>query len=199
MGLNSFNYIILYTLCCMVKIYLKNKVPAHLEINLEELKIYLQKEVEMKHIVSPDHGTYVIENDSIFFIEPLLSEEYQIKKYGLYKKDFQELIIDNNDYKRFRTRSQLPVNYTLQKMQQFTYKFTKKSMIELVICGTCEKLPDMCSFLSVDKDKSKEKATNKIKGSFTITDFYFQCSKENFDLENPFFQEEFNEFLSLLN
>jgi len=178
----------------MVKIYLKNKLPVH----LEELKIYLQKEVDMKHIVSPDHGTYVIENDSIFFIEPLLSEEYQVKKYA-YKKDFQELIIDNNEYKRFRTRSQLPVNYMLQKVQQLTYKFTKKSMIELVICGTCEKLPDMCSFLSVDKDKNKETNTKKNKGSFTITDFYFQCSEENFDLENPFFQEEFNEFLSLLN
>ena len=89
--------------------------------------------------------------------------------------------------------SQLPVEYIYNKRVCLEYK---RPLITLIIYGVYE---------NVKKEEQPflKKSIQDYKGISEIVfcpiDFYFECDNKNFNLENLFFQQEFNMFLSMLN
>ena len=109
-------------------------------------------------------------------------------------KNEYELLLDLNDEITTKVQSQIPCQYISNKKTIMNYKLSKKSLFTLVIKGKYEKNINTNTFLKKDK-----KFATQFGRTFVVTDFYFECSETDFQLENPFFVDEFNMFLSLLN
>ena len=86
--------------------------------------------------------------------------------------------------------SQLPVNYVLKRLTILEYQTSKKAKLKLVV--ECLNEPVMIgSYFSPDKHMSEE---------LVPIDFYFVYDDVvKLDLNDCFFQEEINMFLSYLN
>ena len=175
-----------------MKIHIKNMDLDNLSNNLFNLEKYLVKENEIIEL-SSDMGIFIIQNTHCFLLQN--SEKEQQKninhKYG---KNEYELLLDFNDEITTKVQSQIPCQYILNKKTIMNYKLSKKSPFTLVIKGKYEKNTNTNTFLKKDKKFATQFGT-----TFVVTDFYFECSETDFQFENPFFVDEFNMFLSLLN
>ena len=171
----------------MVKIYLQDIDLTKIKNKVEDLKKYLTKEEEEIHLFSKEYGHYKIAKE-IVLLEPSYHESYQ-------ELDYQghSLLIDKNIEEKIHVVSQLPVEYIYNKRICREYK---RPLITLIIYGVYE---------NVKKEEQPflKKSIQDYKGISEIVfcpiDFYFECDNKNFNLENLFFQQEFNMFLSMLN
>jgi hypothetical protein len=98
-----------------------------------------------------------------------------IKNYNNY-----DLLVDRTNNTKIPLKSQFPVNYIHTKFLQLFFKIHNKSKLSLVI-----------NYL--------EEPDNNFEIIRIPVDFYFNYDSEILDLKDPFFQEEFNMFLSALN
>lgn len=160
----------------MVKIYIQNKTIQSLQNKLKKLDKYLTKKTQIQNIYSKDLGIYKIDNGIIYFLEPSFEEKYEMKEYT-YNNIVNKLIVYYTNENKIPIVSQLPVEYIIHNITELHYKMTDKADIELTICGGYH--------------------TNLL-DLFIPTDFYFTCKDSNFNLDNPFFMEEFNLFLAML-
>ena len=162
--------------------------------SLHKLQSYLYKKSEHIILTTDTKEEYKISQNNIYYKENTLRPNRQIYNYKHDKmKNAYEFIIDFNDVIYIPVFSQLPVQHSLSNITHLQYKMSKKSPISFIIEGSYCK----------DKDKDKE-FCDKIQisntaANFIPTNIYFQCSKNDFHLETPFFREELNVFLSLLN
>ena len=160
----------------MVKIYIKNKTMQSLQSKLKKLDKYLTKKTQIQNIYSKDLGIYKIDNGIIYFLEPSFEEKYELTEYT-YNNIANKLIIYYTNENKIPVVSQLPVEYIIHNITELHYKITDKTDIELIVClGYDTNLLDL----------------------FIPTDFYFTCADNTFNLDNHFFQEDFNLFLDML-
>jgi uncharacterized protein YkuJ len=89
------------------------------------------------------------------------------------------LLVDQTEYNLVPIVSQLPTEYILTKYHILKIKETKKSQLALVV----ERLEEIDNF-----EKWKEPVN-----------FYFEYNGTKLDLSDPFFQDNLNVFLSVLN
>jgi hypothetical protein len=168
-----------------MKIYITDILPSSLKNKLTNLEEYLATTLTRHELVSEDYGIHIIENDSIYRIEPNFKPDIQLCKNFLNN----ELLIDNTDYKMIPVVSQLPVNYILTKMTIYEYQIVKKSKLKLIVECLNEPIAN-CSFFS----QNKHLGTNIIPFNF-----YFVYNEPKLDISDRFVKDEFNVFLSHLN
>ena len=156
----------------MIKIYLLNTTSTTVEnkLQLQELRQYLVNKSEKTTCYSQENGIFIEEKGVISYIEPNFDEKYEEVKYLS-----NTLIVQYSSPTKITVLSQLPLNYILHKCTIFEYKLHVKSMLKLII------------------------VTININDNYKVLDFYFECSKNDFNIENLFFQEEINRFLSVVN
>ena len=155
----------------MIKIYIENIPLSKIQNNVKELQSFLHKEYKQTTFYSQENGTFIQEKGEIYYLEPSYEEKYEILNYLSHK-----LIIDSTDIIKLKVVSQLPIDYIMYAKIVREYKLHEKSMNTLVVSG----------FLNESND-------------FLPIDFYFECKKGDFNIENIFFQNDFNGFLSILN
>jgi hypothetical protein len=146
-------------------------------------------------MTSEDFGVHYIEkggnrtnDDHIYRIEPNFEPKFQlIKNFGENKDD---LLLDSTKYIVCPVVSQLPVNYILTKFTIMEYQSSIKSNLKLVI--ECLNEPVVIgAYFSPDKRMGEE---------LVPVNFYFEYNDSTkLDLNDRFFQEEINMFLSHLN
>ena len=169
----------------MVKIYIQNINTSTIKNKLELFKKYLTKEEEQIHLFSKEYGHYKISNE-IFLLEPSYHESYDEVNY-----QGHSLFIDKNKKEKIKVVSQLPTEYIYNKR---TYLEYKRSILTLIICGVYGNAKQEHNFL-----KKVPNVDLNLLTEFCPIDFYFECDEKNFNMDNVFFQEEFNMFLSMLN
>jgi len=161
-----------------MKIYISNILPSILKDKLD--KLYFQfgepKSKVKYEINSKEFGLIIIEEQTISHIESSFKTDYElIKNYNNY-----DLLVDRTNNTKIPLKSQFPVNYIHTKFLQLFFKIHNKSKLSLVI-----------NYL--------EEPDNNFEIIRIPVDFYFNYDSEILDLKDPFFQEEFNMFLSALN
>jgi hypothetical protein len=121
-----------------------------------------------------------MDGKTMYRYEPAFDTNYElIKEYNGYN-----LLVDTTKYCKEFLVSQLPVNYILTSLTTLEYKQNQKSKLSLIVNCITE--------------------THEFSKELIPIDFYFRYNidkSENFHdlLNNKFFQEEFNVFLSHLN
>ena len=180
-----------------MKIYISNIFPSTIKNKLTNLKDLQTISFDKIELASKDYGIHYIEkgkgnnanknNEKIYRCEPNFEPKFQlIKKFGPTNSD---LLIDKTKYVYCPVVSQLPVNYILTKLTVLEYQTSKKSKLKLVI--ECLKEPVVIgSYFSPDKHMGEE---------LIPVNFYFVYELTNLDLNDQFFQDEFNMFLLHLN
>lgn len=174
-----------------MKIYITNIFPSSLKNKLTNLKDLQSSTFQKLEIASEDFGIHFIEdgkNKNCYRCEPNFEPKLQlIKGFGPTQSD---LLVDNTKYVYCPVVSQLPLNYILTKMTVLEYQTSKKSKLKLVI--ECLNEPVLIgSYFSPDKHMGEE---------LVPIDLYFVYDDvAKLDLNDRFFQEEFNMFLSHLN
>lgn len=178
-----------------MKIYISNIFPSSIKNKLTKLKDFQTNSFEKVELSSKDYGIHYIEkekgkgnNEKIYRCEPNFDPKIQlIKNFGPTNSD---LLIDKTKYVYCPVVSQLPVNYILTKLTVLEYQTSKQSKLRLVI--ECLNEPVVIgSYFSPDKHMGEE---------LIPIDFYFVYDElTNLDLNDQFFQEDFNMFLSHLN
>ena len=173
-----------------MKIYITNIFPSSLKNKLTNLKGLQSSTFQKLEIASEDFGIHFIEdgkNKNCYRIEPNFEPKLQlIKGFGPTNSD---LLVDNTKYVYCPVVSQFPMNYILTKMTVLEYQTSKKSKLKLVI--ECLNEPVLIgSYFSPDKHMGEE---------LIPVNFYFVYELTNLDLNDQFFLEEFNMFLSHLN
>lgn len=160
-----------------MKIYLTNILPSSLMNKLTKLTNTFGNPIEkIKYsIYSEECGIYEIKDKNVFRIEPTFSPDYEIIKN--FNKN--NLLVDKTKYTLIPIISQLPVKYIISKYYEYEFKLTQKSNLSLVIRCFQE--------------------THNYEKVMIPFDFYFIYKDENLDLNNVFFKEDFNVFLSQLN
>ena len=168
---------------------IKNKLTNFKDINLES------KTFHKYEMTSEDFGVHYIEKsangkngDHIYRIEPSFEHKFQlIKNFGEQQVD---LLLDSTKYIVCPVVSQLPVNYILTKLTILEYQTSRKSKLKLVI--ECLNEPVVIgAYFSPDKHMGEE---------MVPINFYFEYDDSaKLDLNDRFFQEEINMFLSHLN
>ena len=164
-----------------MKIYIPNILPSSLQNKIDKLFLNfgVHKSKQKYEIISKEYGLIIIEEENISLIESSFQTDYElIKNYNNY-----DLLVDrtyniyNNN--KIPLLSQFPVNYIHTKYLELQFRTHKKSKLTLII--DCFEEPS----------------------NFEITrlpiDFYFHYNNDTLDLQEHFFQEEFNMFLSTLN
>jgi len=166
-----------------MRIYISNILPQTLKNKISKLVDLFGNPGEkiIYELFSKELGIYKIVDDNIFHFESTFNTEYDLNKiYNNFN-----LIIDkneNDDGKQWiPVVSQLPAQYIFTKYHELSFKTNKKSALTLVI---------RC----VEEHDNFEKTLEPV-------DFFFSNDNRNgiLDLTNPFFQEDFNVFLSVLN
>jgi len=177
-----------------MKIYISNIFPSTIKNKLTKLKDLQTNSFDKFELTSQDYGIHYIEKEKekgnkekIYRCEPNFDPQFQlIKNFGPTNSD---LLIDKTKYVYCSVVSQLPVNYILTKLTILEYQTNKKAKLKLVI--ECLKEPVIIgSYFSPDKHMGEE---------LIPVNFYFVYELTNLDLNDQFFQEEFNMFLSHLN
>ena len=154
----------------MIKCYVSN-IPIHrVEKKINELSTYLHNTIKQTIFYSKENGMFIEENGVVHYIEPTLNETYEHITYLSHI-----FIVQRHQLTKVKVMSQLPLEYILQKNTIFEYKINDKSKLKLIIHGIY------------------------VNTEIKIIDFYFECPANNFHLDNLFFQEEINWFLSLLS
>ena len=172
----------------MVYIHINNQNQNQNQIKnilLNKLHTYLSKQSEFIRLTTDAKEEYKISQKNIYYKEKHVTKNQKYMKYNHPKmKNIFDLTIDWDDEILVPIFSQLPVNYVSTHVTQLQYKLSKKSPISFIIEGTY----NTSTIQTMDKPKT-----------FIPLNIYFQCSKNDLHLDNPFFQEELNVFLSLLN
>jgi hypothetical protein len=165
-----------------MKIFIPNILPSYLKDKLTTLenKISIPNHKKFYELVSEEFGLLLLDETNIKRIEPSFNTNIELIK-GYFGRD---LLVDLTKYTEVSMISQLPTNYICTKITQLEYKFDKKSELKLVV---------KCIEENVDLGKS-----------FIPIDFYFLYDEAKIInlqdlLNNIFFQEEINRFLSALN
>ncbi len=166
-----------------MKIYLCNIVPSILSSKLEVFKNInniCYKEYDKYELLSKTEGLFIIENNNIMRHVPSFETKYRMIKSYL----SNDLLVDQTKQKFTQVISQLPVNYILTKLTVLEYKLNVKSELTFVIECLCE--------------------TNMGISLLVPINFYFIYNDTNIIslddlLNNTFFKEEFNVFLSHFN
>ena len=180
----------------MLKIYIQNIPIDDLRHKSLDLDKYLVKENEITKMYS-NTGIYIIQNNNTFMIQPSFEDSYKQMTYK-YKKNEYNLLLEYYNDNTIKILSQLPCEYILDKTIKLEYKLSKKSPLSLILYGNYEINVSTNTKDSIFK-KDKYYLLQPYITHFVIMDFYFECLETDFQLENPFFTEEFNMFLSLLN
>jgi hypothetical protein len=165
-----------------MRIYICN-IPLN-KINIENLftNDNINFKVENVHeLYSQENGIYIMKNNNYFRVESKFNESYDmIKNYTINEENCFDILLDNN-ITLVPVISQLPVIYILHKLTNYTFFSSKKSSLTLTI---------------------KLLGNNVIDFYFEYNDLDKKTNKPNkFDLEilnERFFKEEFNMFLSYL-
>ena len=175
-----------------MKIYITNIFPSSIKNKLTNLKDLQTNTFHKLEIASEDFGLHYIEkkkgDEHIYRCEPNFEPQLQlIKCFGPMNSD---LLIDSTKYVYCSVVSQLPVNYILTKLSVLEYQTSKKAKLKLVV--ECLYEPVLIgSYFSPDKHMGEE---------LIPIDFYFVYDDvAKLDLNDHFFQEEINMFLSHLN
>ena len=174
-----------------MKIYITNIFPSSIKNKLTNLKDLESTSFQKLEISSEDFGLHFMENkkDNNFYrCEPIFEPKLQlIKGFGTTNSD---LLVDNTKYVYCPVVSQLPMNYILTKLSVLEYQTSKKAKLKLVV--ECLYEPVLIgSYFSPDKHMGEE---------LIPIDFYFVYDDvAKLDLNDHFFQEEINMFLSHLN
>ena len=164
-----------------MNIHIVNVLPLKLKDKLTIFTDKFNKSEKIKYeIFSKDFGLIIVDEKQTYRYEPVFETNYElIQNYNNFN-----LLVDTTKYSRIPIVSQLPVNYILTPLTTFEYKQENKSKLKLIVDCITE--------------------TNGLDKEFIPVSFYF-CydidKSENLHdlLNNKFFQEEFNVFLSHLN
>jgi hypothetical protein len=167
-----------------MKIYIVNITPQSLKNKIKNMvESFEYNEKITYELHSQDFGLHILEDDKMYLNESTFKSDYElIKGYTisdcLIKYD---LLIDKQERKNIPVISQLPVNYIITKFHIFEFKNNKKSNLTLKI----ECIEEVENF----------------ERKLIPVNFYFNYKNEEkiLDLNDAFFQEEFNVFLSMLN
>lgn len=159
-----------------IKIYVPNVLPSKIDMNsfCENFRYSTKTKLELSSL---DFGIHIVEKDDIYRIEPSFKEHYNvIKNYnGI------DLLIDENKEIRVPVVSQLPSEFIIVNKIIYEFKQSFKPNVFFII----ECVQQKCK-VTLDE-------------IMVPVDFYFSCNKSNFDIDNIFFQDEINKFLSMLN
>ena len=171
-----------------MKIYIVNLLPQSLKNKMDKLldsDIFGCITESIKYeICSKEFGIQILEDEKIRQLESTFTPNYEyIKGYTpLYKGqgcNEYNLLVDQTEYNIVPIVSQLPTEYILTKYHILKIKETKKSQLALVV----ERLEE------IDKFEKWKDPVN----------FYFEYNGTKLDLSDPFFQDNLNVFLSVLN
>lgn len=176
-----------------MKIYITDIFPYSLKNKLTKINEYLSNTISRYEIVSEEYGIHIIEGDTIYRIEPNFKPDIQFSKGTLYNGDslYNDLLIDNTNYKLIPVVSQMPYNYILTKITIHEYQVCKKSKLKLVV--ECLNEPVSTNVFFSKKNQST------IDTTVIPINFYFVYNESKIDLTDQFLKEEFNVFLSHLN
>ncbi len=125
-----------------MKAYVTNVVPSSIKNNLDKIALQMVNKRERYELFSEEYGLHVIEltNNSapkIYRVEPAFETNYHlIKNHEINTSNTSntcDLLFDLTSAIHIPVVSQLPTNYVLTKMQQFSYKLDKKSSWTLII------------------------------------------------------------------
>jgi hypothetical protein len=160
-----------------MRIYIVNIPPKSIKDKINKLtSLFGISEKSIRYeICSKEFGINIIEDQKISHIESTFKQNYEMIK-GYNKCD---LLIDKTQYNKIPIVSQLPVNYIISKYIELKIKSSNKSKLSLII-------------ESFEEPQNFEIVTLPV-------NFYFEYDCEILDLNDPFFQEDFNMFLSNLN
>ena len=170
-----------------MKIYITTIFPSSLKNKLTNMNKYLVNSLTKYELVSEEHGIHIIENDTIYRMEPNFNPDTKLIKNFININT--ELLIDSTDYKMIPVTSQLPVNYILTKMTIYEYQIDKKSNLKMIVECLNEPVSQNVFF---SQNKQMDTTTIPI-------NFYFIYNEKKIDLSDRFLKEEFNVFLSHLN
>lgn len=169
-----------------MKIYIVNILPESLKNKIKNMMDSFEYNEKITYeLHSRDFGLHILDDDKMYLKESTFKTDYElIKDYtisdGLIKYD---LLIDKQERKNIPVISQLPVNYIITKFHRFEFflkKNNKKSNLSLII----ECLEEVENF----------------ERKLIPVNFYLDYESEltKLDINDPFFQDEFNVFLSML-
>ena len=174
MGLNSLLVLLLF----IMKIFIENYRPSNLTTLIPSLKKYLVDTKQLLEIVSSE-GQYYIDNSKVYKI--IVSDKDAVIHKNYYKE--LNLLIDYSYTATIET-NQIP-NHNIEFLYKYYYfALNKSSKLKFVIQTQCDITDE----------------TNNINNINNINpiDFYFETEGE-VEINNIFFKDEINVFLSLLN
>jgi hypothetical protein len=163
-----------------MKIYIVQINPNSITKKLDKLTETYGEPIttEVVEISSSKSGMFLIEGNKLYKLESTFKPKYNIIK-GY--KSF-DLLVDQTPITKTEIFSQLPTEYISTVRTDLTYSRNKNADLSLVI--ECSEEPDF----SLSEQSVK----------YVPHNFYFNLKSDNLDLHDPFFQEEFNMFLSHL-
>ena len=166
-----------------MKIYIVNILPESLKNKLKNMMGSFEYNEKIKYeLHSRDFGLHILEDDKMYLKESKFKPDYElIKDYTLADCQIKyDLLIDKHGTNNIPVKSQLPVNYIITKFHIFEFLNNKKSNLTLTI----ECIEEVENF----------------ERKLIPVNFYFNYDNEltNLDINDPFFQDEFNVFLSKL-
>jgi hypothetical protein len=160
-----------------MKIYITKILPQTLVNKIDKLiELFGEPEQKIKYeLCSKDFGIHILEEETIYRMEAVFQPDFElIKNYNNF-----DLLVDKTNYILIPTISQVPVNYIFTPYTELKFKINKKSNLSFII----EVIEEIEHF---------EKKIIPI-------NFYFNYAEDKLDLNDPFFQDNFNGFLSHLN
>jgi hypothetical protein len=159
-----------------MKIYIVNILPNTLTNKLPKIieEFGLPEEKIKYELYSKEFGIHIIDNNSIYNNETKFETDFELIK-GYNNLD---LLVDKTNYKHYETVSQLPVDYICTIIFELKFKFHKKSNLSFII---------ECIEETVNFEKK-----------YIPINYYFDYEDKKLDLNNSFFKEDFNRFLSHL-
>ena len=92
----------------MSKIYIANYDPINLTNKLTKLKPLLKETKVVKHLYCGD-GMYIMENNTLYRVEPSFNSKIEEKKVNNYT-----FIIDSTPVNKVEVQSQLPLSYIIK-------------------------------------------------------------------------------------
>ena len=166
-----------------MKIYIVNIIPQSLKNKIKNMMESFEYNEKITYeLHSQDFGLHILEDDKIYLKESTYNHDYElIKGYSLPDGgNSMDLLIDKYETNNIPVISQLPLNYIITKFHRFEF-FKKHSNLTLKI----ECIEEVENF----------------ERKLIPVNFYFNYDNEltKLDINDPFFQQEFNVFLSMFN
>ena len=175
-----------------MKIYIVNVPPSSIHLdkltNINNPQNQQNMLVKMKYIseiVSENMGIIILDEstDHAYRLEPNFNTKYDvIKQYTTIDNKtnntttknpiYYDLLLDNSKETRVQVTSQFPTEYVLTNITQYEYKWTKQSVLKLIVSCVGD----------------------------IITDYYFIYKKDGvaFDIKDINVQSELNRFIEVM-